>query len=104
MYRPFEIIPEATAKLRDKVYIFETDQQRDIEVEELSSFDEVIACGTAVVVTPIGSLTRFDENDVETKFQFSEDVGATTRRLYDTVRNIQNGEIEDKFGWNYKVQ
>jgi branched-chain amino acid aminotransferase len=81
-----------------------TVEQRDIEVSELSSFDEVIACGTAVVVTPIGSLTRFDENGEETKYQFSEDVGETTRRLYDTVRNIQNGEIEDTHNWNYKVE
>lgn len=81
-----------------------TVEQRDIEVAELSSFDEVIACGTAVVVTPIGSLTRFDENGEESKYQFSEDVGETTRRLYDTVRNIQNGEIEDTHNWNYKVE
>ena len=81
-----------------------TVEQRDIEVSELSSFDEVIACGTAVVVTPIGSLTRFDENGGETKYQFTEDVGETTRRLYDKVRNIQNGEVEDTHNWNFKVE
>ena len=81
-----------------------TVEQRDIEVSELSIFDEVIACGTAVVVTPIGSLTRFDENGAETKYQFSEEIGMTTRRLYDKVRNIQNGEIEDTHNWNFKVE
>jgi len=81
-----------------------TVEQRDIEIAELSTFDEVIACGTAVVVTPIGSLTRFDEDGEESKYQFTEDVGETTRRLYDTVRNIQNGEIEDPHNWNYKVE
>jgi branched-chain amino acid aminotransferase len=81
-----------------------TVERRDIEVSELSSFDEVIACGTAVVVTPIGSLTRFDENGSETKYQFTEDVGETTRRLYDKVRSIQNGEVEDKHHWNFKVE
>ena len=82
-----------------------TVEQRDIHVSELSNFDEVIACGTAVVVTPVGSLTRFDSNGGETaKYKFSEDVGETTRRLYNKVRSIQNGEVEDRHKWNFKVQ
>ncbi|WGD34927.1 PIG-L family deacetylase [Olleya sp. YS] len=32
LYRPFEIIPEASAKIAEKVIIFETDQQKDIPV------------------------------------------------------------------------
>lgn len=32
LYKPFEVIPEATASLTDKVYIFENDQQKDVEV------------------------------------------------------------------------
>ncbi|WP_299224354.1 PIG-L family deacetylase [uncultured Psychroserpens sp.] len=32
LYKPFEIIPEATASLSDKVYIFDSDQQKEIEV------------------------------------------------------------------------
>lgn len=82
-----------------------TIEQRDIEVGELASFDEVIACGTAVVVTPVGSLTRLDAgSEASEKYQFSEDVGTTTRSLYDSVRSIQNGEVEDKYNWNFKVQ
>lgn len=81
-----------------------TVEQRDIAVEELTEFDEVVACGTAVVVTPIGSLTRFHPNGEEMgRFKFSEDVGVTTRQLYDQVRSIQNGEVEDKHNWNFKV-
>ena len=34
-----------------------TVEQREISISELSEFDEVVACGTAVVVTPVGSLT-----------------------------------------------
>lgn len=80
-------------------------EQRDISVDELGEFDEAVACGTAVVVTPIGSLTRFDSSGNESaKYRFTEDVGATTRRLYDQVRNIQNGEEEDKHNWNFKVE
>merc|ERR1712127_80212 len=82
-----------------------TVEQRDIMVTELGEFDEAIACGTAVVVTPVGSLTRLDAEGEETsKFEFSEDVGVTTRRLYDQVRSIQNGEVDDKHNWNFKVE
>merc|ERR1712127_1051098 len=64
-----------------------TIEARDIAIGELKEFDEVIACGTAVVVTPIGSLTRLggangDDTGNE-KYSFTEDVGVTTRLLYD---------------------
>jgi len=32
LYRPFEIIPEASAKILEKVIIFDTDKQKDIQV------------------------------------------------------------------------
>jgi branched-chain amino acid aminotransferase len=79
-----------------------TVEQRDIRFDELASFDEVLAVGTAVVVTPVGSITRLGETPV----QFGEkgEIGPTTRRLYDRVRAIQNGEAEDIHGWNVKVE
>lgn len=82
-------------------------EARDVPLEELETFDEVLAVGTAVVVTPVGSITLLGKDDKGTKrYQFgenSEEVGAVTRRLYDKVRAIQNGEVEDTYGWNYKV-
>jgi branched-chain amino acid aminotransferase len=83
-----------------------TVEARNVPVEELETFDEVLAVGTAVVVTPVGSVTRL-RGDGKTKvYEFGQpnEIGATTRRLYDHVRAIQNGEAEDVFGWNYKVQ
>jgi branched-chain amino acid aminotransferase len=82
-----------------------TVEERDILVDELNDFDEVIAVGTAVVVSPVASLTRFDDKGKATKYSFgnSKEVGPTTRRLYDIVRAIQNGEVEDNYNWNYKV-
>ena len=32
LYRPFEIIPEVSASISDEVYIFENDQQKEIEI------------------------------------------------------------------------
>lgn len=86
-----------------------TVEERDITLDELESFDEVLACGTAVVVTPVGSITMFGKSEDDAKkYTFgdsdSKDVGATTRRLYDRVRAIQFGEEEDKHGWNFKIE
>ena len=81
-------------------------EERDIPVEELDEFDEVLAVGTAVVVTPVGSITRLDgDGDSARRYTFGEkdEIGPVTQRLYDRVRAIQNGEEEDKYGWNVKV-
>mmetsp|Transcript_2019 Transcript_2019/g.2973 ORF Transcript_2019/g.2973 Transcript_2019/m.2973 type:complete len:404 (+) Transcript_2019:149-1360(+) len=84
-----------------------TVEAREIPLEELETFDEVLAVGTAVVVTPVGSITMLGKDETNTKrYKFgenSEEVGAVTQRLYDKVRAIQNGEVEDKYGWNFKV-
>ena len=41
LYRPFEIIPEATAGISDKVFIFENDQQKDIQVHVKAGKDSL---------------------------------------------------------------
>lgn len=81
-------------------------EERPIPIEELEKFDEVLAVGTAVVVTPVGSVTRFDDDGNMSKYEFSahDNVGETTKRLYERVRSIQNGEEEDRYEWNFKVQ
>eukprot|EP01052_Picozoa_sp_SAG31_P032075 SAG31_NODE_3476_length_4230_cov_3.514645_3_plen_125_part_00 len=71
-------------------------QKRPVSIDELHSFAEVAACGTAVVLTPISSITH-NENVV--------DYGAFSQfqAFYDRVRAIQLGEIEDSHGWNFVV-
>jgi len=75
-----------------------TVEQRDIEITELSEFDECIACGTAVVVTPVGKVVK--GKDV---YDFGDETGATTMKLYNRVRDIQNGVAEDTLGWMEQV-
>mmetsp|Transcript_25320 Transcript_25320/g.47568 ORF Transcript_25320/g.47568 Transcript_25320/m.47568 type:complete len:385 (-) Transcript_25320:54-1208(-) len=75
-------------------------EQREIPIKELETFEEVIACGTAVVVTPIGKVVKGD--DIY-NFGDGKTVGETTMELYTRMRKIQNGEEEDKFGWNVQV-
>jgi len=76
-------------------------ERRIIEINELETFDEVLACGTAVVVTPVGSVTR--ENGESYKYNEDGQIGNTTMQLYNRVRAIQNGEETDKYDWNFKV-
>jgi branched-chain amino acid aminotransferase len=73
-------------------------EQREVPVTELAEFEEVVACGTAVVVTPVGKILVGDK-----VYNYGSDVGKTTMKLYNRVRGIQNGVQEDKFGWNVKV-
>lgn len=86
-----------------------TVERRNISLDELDTFDEVLACGTAVVVTPVGSVAMLGEDgSEEKKYTFgdrpSEEIGPITRRLYDRVRGIQYGEEEDTFNWNFKIE
>jgi branched-chain amino acid aminotransferase len=100
------VLPSITNKslmqiARDEGY---TVEEREVHVSELSDFDEVLAVGTAVVVTPVGSITMVDEDGNEKVYEFgSGEIGPSTKRLYDCVRAIQNGEMEDKHGWNVPV-
>jgi branched-chain amino acid aminotransferase len=77
-----------------------TVEARDIPVTELADFDEVLAVGTAVVVTPVGSVTRMVDGH-EQVYEFgNHELGETTKTLYQRVRAIQNGEADDTHGWN----
>lgn len=106
-YSPASVLPSITNKSLMTIARDEglTVEEREIRVDELDDFDEVFACGTAVVLTPVGSVTREKNGEVEKVHRYNEDgkIGDTTMRLYDRVRAIQNGEEEDKYGWNFRV-
>lgn len=80
-------------------------ERRDILVEELSEFEEVNSCGTAVVITPICSIDDkkvLEEETVQHRYTFGDGVhcGSTSEKLYNQIIGIQKGRIEDKYGWN----
>jgi len=68
-----------------------TVEERPIPYSEIPSLREVAACGTAVVLTPISSITR--GADV-TRF----DSFATIETLYKAITAMQCGETEDTLG------
>lgn len=76
-----------------------TVEQRHIPVEEIPSFDEAAACGTAAVCSPVGEIHDLDSGE---KFVIAKDgkPGPVTTRFYNTLSAIRLGEIEDTHGWN----
>ena len=77
-------------------------ERRPIPEEELATFEEAGACGTAAVISPI---SRIDDVETGKSYVFSKDgkPGQLSKRLYDTLRGTQYGEIEDKHGWTTVV-
>ena len=75
-----------------------TVEQRQVPEEELATFDEAGACGTAAVVSPIG---RIDDVEKGISYQISKDgkPGPVLTELYTRLRAIQYGDIADPYGW-----
>lgn len=72
-------------------------EQRPVEVTELTTFEEAGACGTAAVISPIGSVYDPDEQKTYT---FGDTAGPWSVKLYEALCGIQQGEREDPYGWN----
>ncbi len=66
-----------------------------IEAQKTGKLEEVFGTGTAAVISPVGTLRYKD--DVMTIGDGS--IGELSQRLYDAVTGIQNGTVEDEFGW-----
>ncbi|HWQ30733.1 MAG TPA: branched-chain amino acid aminotransferase [Negativicutes bacterium] len=71
-------------------------EEGDVRIDELDIFSEAGACGTAAVITPIGSITYKEKCHV---FYSQKEVGPVTRKLYETLTSIQFGEIKGPDGW-----
>lgn len=82
-------------------------ERREVFVEELSTFEEVGECGTAVVITPVHKLVDKPtlESPEETVYTYGDgECGPKSLRLYNFITGIQYGEIEDPFGWTVEVE
>lgn len=71
-------------------------ERRPIEVEEIFSFKEAGCCGTAAVITPVGSITYQDR---KVEYCKNDEPGETTTALYKKLTGIQLGEEEDTHNW-----
>jgi len=73
-------------------------ERRHIEVDEIESFEEVGACGTAAVITSIKTIV---DPDFGKTYNFCKDgnPGPVSTKLYNKLTAIQFGDEPDKFGW-----
>ena len=73
--------------------------EEKVSAEFALSADEAFCCGTAAVISPIGSITH-----VDTKVTYGDGTpGAITKALYDKLTGIQNETEDDLFGWLHEV-
>ena len=73
-------------------------ERRPVPYQELETFEEAGACGTAAVISPI---QRIDDPEMNKSYVFSKDgkPGAISEKLYNKLCAIQYGEEEDVHGW-----
>ncbi len=78
-------------------------EERPVDlIKEISEIEEMAACGTAAVLSPVGKIWagdtwhRFHEN--------GEKVGPIMQKLYDSLTQIQKGEKEDPYDWTQEVE
>ena len=79
-------------------------QERKVSLDEIRSaakageLVEVFACGTAAVITPVGTLKSKQE-----EIKISEDSGELTASLRQELTGIQYGRVADRHNWMHKL-
>lgn len=71
-------------------------EERDVLISKLDEFQEAGACGTAAVITPIGSIFHQGNSHL---FYSETEVGPFTKLLYDFLIKIQYGDLEGPSDW-----
>lgn len=71
-------------------------ERRKVPYEELASFEEVGACGTAAVISPIKGVYDADN---DRWFKYGSKPGEWSTKLYNKLRAIQYGDEPDTHGW-----
>ena len=75
-------------------------ERRAIPEEELATFEEAGACGTAAVISPI---SRIDDVETGQSYVFGDQPGPVSERLFNLLRGIQYGTEPDIHGWTRVV-
>jgi len=73
-------------------------ERRRVPEEELATFEEAGACGTAAVISPI---LRIDDISENKSYYYCKDgkAGPISEKLYHKLRAIQYGDEPDTHGW-----
>lgn len=78
-----------------------TTERRRIPVEELETFEEAGACGTAAIISPIKKIVDRDTGKV---YEYGDEAGPVSTKLYHRLRGIQEGTVEDSHGWTEVIE
>lgn len=73
-------------------------ERRPVEASELATFEEAGSCGTAAVISPIG--TVYDPDSDHTYTFNGGKPGPWSAKLYEKLRAIQYGDEPDTHNWN----
>jgi branched-chain amino acid aminotransferase len=79
--------------------------ERPISIHEIqqaynqSLLEEAFGTGTAAVISPVGELFWQNEKLIIN----NGETGQLSKRLYDSLTGIQNGTVEDPFGWTVRL-
>ena len=77
-------------------------EEREVYFDEVKDFAECGLCGTAAVISPVGKIV---DRGKEICFPSGmEEMGPTTKKLYETLTGIQMGRIEPPKGWLYEIK
>ena len=94
------ILPSITRRsllIVAKEYLGLEVEEREVYKDELKDFAECGLCGTAAVISPVGKIV--DRGEEICLPSGMEEMGPTTKKLYETLTGIQMGHIEAPKGW-----
>lgn len=78
-------------------------ERRKVAFEELADFEEVGACGTAAVISPVKKIVDRSNGHA---FEYCKDgkAGPVSTKLYQKLQAIQYGDEPDVHGWNTIIE
>ena len=76
-------------------------EERKVPFTEVKDFAEIGLCGTAAVISPVGSIT-YDGGEILVPSGM-DSMGPVLTKLRETITGIQEGTIEGPAGWIHKI-
>lgn len=70
-----------------------------IKYDELPKFTEIAAAGTAAALVPIKSITMRSKGDTFEYQGGGDEPGPAVVKLLAQLKGLQQGKVEDTFGW-----
>ena len=78
-----------------------TVERRRVAFEELATFEEAGACGTAAIISPIKKIVERTTGKV---YEYGDVAGPVSTKLYKQLKGIQEGTVEDVHGWTEVIE